>query len=198
MPLKHKFQGLHLFILFSGLSLGISSCHSDYFPKPRGYYRIDLPEKKYKLFDSIYPYSFEYPVYARISPKTDSLSEPYWLNIEFPIFKGTLHISYKAIKGNLKQYLEDAYVLVNKHIPKANGIEEKLITRQQQKVYGTVYDIRGSDAASPYQFYLTDSSRNFVRGALYFFVVPNNDSLAPVIDFVRKDIDHLIESFKWK
>jgi gliding motility-associated lipoprotein GldD len=177
----------------------ITSCHNDYFPKPRGYYRIDLPEKKYRVFDSIYPYTFEYPVYAKVNPKPDSLSSAaYWLNIEFPSFKGTIHLSYKVINGNLKQYIDDAYTLVNKHIPKANAIDEKMISRPLQKVYGMAYEIRGSDAASPYQFILTDSTRNFVRGALYFFVIPNNDSLAPVIDFVRKDIDHFIETFRWK
>ncbi len=185
--------------IFSFLSLVIilllMSCEGNYYPKPRGYFRIDLPKKAYQKFDTTYPYTFEYPVYAKINPH---FKEPYWINIVFPQFKGTLHVSYKPIDHNLNEYLEDTRTMVMKHIPKASSIENKQYVDEADKVYGLTYNISGTGAASPFQFYLTDSTKNFVRGALYFKVVPNNDSLAPVINFLEEDIQHLIETFRWK
>jgi gliding motility-associated lipoprotein GldD len=174
------------------------SCSDSYAPKPRGFFRIDLPERKYQLFDSAFPYSFEYPVYAGISADSSKMAEPYWINLGYERFHATLHLSYKVINGNLAQYLNDAHTLVNKHIPKANAIAQREFVDRAHKVYGLVYDIRGADAASSCQFYLTDSVSNFVRGALYFNMVPNNDSLAPVIDFIRVDLEHMISTFRWK
>jgi gliding motility-associated lipoprotein GldD len=165
-------------------------------PKPRGYFRIDLPERHYIPFDTTFPYTFEYPSYARISP--DNNGNPYWINIDYPRFKGRIHISYKSVNGNLAQYTEDAHALVMKHIPKASAIDEIRIDNHADHVHGLIYDIKGSGAASAYQFFVTDSTRHFVRGALYFSVLPNNDSLAPVIDFVKSDIQHMLETFRWK
>ncbi|PKP50002.1 MAG: gliding motility lipoprotein GldD [Bacteroidetes bacterium HGW-Bacteroidetes-11] len=173
-------------------------CGDTYMPKPRGYFRIDLPEKEYQVFDTTYPYTFEYPVYAIISPDNNAANEPYWINIDYPLFKGRIHISYKAVNNNLSKYTEDAHALVMKHIPKASAIEEIRIDNEMADVHGLIYDIKGSGTASVYQFFITDSTHHFVRGALYFHVLPNNDSLAPVIDFVKSDIQHMLESFRWK
>lgn len=180
------------------LILMATSCDNDYYPKPRGYFRIDLPEKGYVVFDTAFPYSFEVPAYAKVIPDTDPHAELYWINVTFPQFKGTLHLSYKKINGNLTNYLEDTRTMVMKHIPKASSIDNKAFENFEKKVYGLTYTISGVSAASPYQFYLTDSTRHFIRGALYFKTVPNNDSLAPVIDFIKEDINHLIESLEWK
>jgi len=178
----------------------MSSCgNSDPLPKPRGYFRITLPEHKYKLFDSVCPYTFEYPVYARIIPDTVRSAEPYWIHVDFPSFKGRLHISYKSVHNNLRKYTEDARTLVMKHTSMASEInDDMIIDNPKSKVYGQVYEIGGIAAASPYQFYVTDSVSHFVRGALYFNVTPNNDSLAPVIKLLKQDINHLITTFKWK
>ena len=180
------------------LFLLLASCSESYTPKPRGYFRIDLPEHAYRVFDSVFPYTFEYPEYAEISEDSSKMAEPYWINIRYRQFNATLHFSYKVINGNLSKYLDDAHILVNKHIPKANAISQREYVDAAHRVYGLVYDIRGADAASPYQLYLTDSVSNFVRGALYFNHVPNNDSLAPVIGFLEKDMEHMIGSFRWK
>lgn len=178
--------------------LNIVACREDYTPKPRGYFRIDLPEKQYVKFDTTYPYTFEYPVYAKVVPDTRASSEPYWINIDFPKFQGRIYISYKTVKGNLNEYLEDARTFVVKHIPKAEAIDDTLIYRPADRVFGLIYYIRGSQAASPCQFFVTDSTSRFLRGALYFNVEPNNDSLAPVLDFIEQDIRHLINTFRWK
>jgi gliding motility-associated lipoprotein GldD len=178
--------------------LNIAGCREDYTPKPRGYFRIDLPEKQYVKFDTTYPYTFEYPVYAKVVPDTRPTSEPYWINIDFPRFRGRIYISYKPVKNNLNEYLEDARTFVVKHIPKAEAIDDSLVYRPADRVYGLIYYIRGSQAASPCQFFLTDSSSHFLRGALYFNVEPNNDSLAPVLNFIEQDIRHLVNTFQWK
>jgi gliding motility-associated lipoprotein GldD len=179
-------------------ALLIASCNETYTPKPRGYFRIDLPEHEYIPFDTTFPYAFEYPVYATVSPDPFSLEEPYWLNIEFPEYKGIIHLSYKKVDGNLREYLDDSYQFVMKHIPKASAIDDSIILDRERNLYGLVYQIDGMGAASPSQFFVTDSVEHFVRGALYFELVPNNDSLAPVIDFLRKDIEHLLSTFTWK
>jgi len=180
------------------LSILFFSCSDSYTPRPRGYYRIDLPERSYRSFDTDFPYSFDYPSYAEIVPDSSKMAEPYWINIRYIPFNATLHFSYKVVDHNLPKYLDDARTLVNKHIPKANAITQREFSDPGHRVFGLVYDIRGADAASPYQFYLTDSTASFVRGALYFNHVPNNDSLSPVIEFLRADLERMISSFRWK
>ena len=167
-------------------------------PKPRGYFRIDLPDKQYVALDTMRYYSFEYPTYSTITPDYHSLQEKDWVNVEFPRFKGTIHISYKQVNDNLGEYLEDAYFMITKHIGKATGIRDSVIINKEKDVYGLMYYLDGEGVASPLQFYLTDSTEHFMRGSLYFNVVPNNDSLQPVIDFITDDVRHLINTLEWK
>jgi len=176
----------------------ISGCSSDYVPKPRGFFRIELPEREYRVLDSIFPYTFEYPVYARISNDQNSPDQPYWINVDFPSFKARVHLSYKEVNNDLGVFVEDSHSLVMKHIPKASAIEEIRIDDEINDIHGIVYDIRGTGAASPYQFYITDSTHHFLRGALYFNTLPNNDSLAPVIEFIKLDIMHMLETTRWQ
>ncbi len=177
---------------------GLYACEETFTPKPRGYFRITLPKKTYISFDTVFPYSFEYPEYATITPDYQSPLEKYWINIEYPVFKGSLHISYMPLKENLIKYLEDSRSLVLKHMPKASAINDSMISIPQHKVFGMIYKIQGAGVASPTQFFLTDSTSHFLRGALYFNIRPNNDSLAPVIDFINEDIKHFIETLNWK
>ena len=176
------------------------SCDRDtnYLPKPRGYFRIDLPEKAYTKVDTIERYSFECPVYALVTPDPYSPDEKNWVNIEMPSFKGSIHLTHKPVDGNLGEYLEDVHTMVVKHLQKANGMRDSLIVNDEHNVYGMFIEMDGKGVATPMQFYLTDSTKNFVRGALYFNFKPDNDSMQPVINFIRKDIDHLIETFEWK
>jgi gliding motility-associated lipoprotein GldD len=172
-------------------------CRGKYTPKPRGYFRIDFPDKEYQLYNDTCPYTFEYPRYGAIVPDDDYLSEPCWMNIEFPQYNGKIHISYKPISGNIGALLEDSHTLAYKHTIKAQAIDESLFLDSAHRVYGMMYDISG-DAASAVQFYATDSIAHFLRGSLYFYLQPNSDSLAPVIEFFREDIIHLIETIRWK
>ncbi len=174
------------------------SCQENYTPKPRGYFRIDLPDKTYQNLDSTgFPYSFHYPKYAFLSNDPYNPKQKYWLNINFPAFNATVHISYRRINNNLADILNDAHTLVAQHISKADAIYDSLIIKPKQKVYGVVFNIEGVSVASPYQFYVTDSTQHYLRGALYFNTHPNNDSLKPVIEFLKTDIDTLLNSLKW-
>lgn len=180
------------------LILFVSCDNKTYQPKPRGYFRIDFPEKEYVTLDTVNYYSFEYPVYSKITPDYLSPEEKEWVNVEFPSFKGTIHISYKSVDGNLNKYLEDSHYMMTKHISRAMGIRDSVIMNPDKKVYGLVYFLEGEGVASPLQFYLTDSTTHFLRGSLYFNVKTNNDSLAPVINFITDDIRHLISTIEWK
>jgi gliding motility-associated lipoprotein GldD len=171
---------------------------SSYLPKPRGYFRIDLPEKAYVKVDTIEKYSFECPQYAQVTPDPYSPDEKNWVNIEMPTFKGSIHLTHKPVDDNLGEYLEDVHTMVTKHLQKANGVRDSLIVNEEHQVYGLFIEMDGKGVATPMQFYLTDSTKNFVRGALYFNFKPDNDSMQPVINFIRKDIDHMIETFEWK
>ncbi len=176
----------------------ISACNNSPAPKPRGFFRIALPEKAFKPFDNEYPYTFEYPVYGVVMPNTSSNKEPWWADIVFPEFRAKIHLSYKPINNNLANYLNDTHTMVGKLIPKATGIREDLVSDAENNVYGIIFHISGSGVASTCQFFVTDSTNHFLRGALYFNVIPNNDSLNPVIEFLKEDIQHMIASLRWK
>lgn len=186
-----------LFLAFTAFLL-FSSCEERKIktPKQRGYFRIDFPEKTYQRFDEKIPYSFNYPTYALIQNDT-SHAEKYWYNVQFPAQKATIHLSYKNVKNDLNQFVDDAHFLVFKHDAKADAIKPQEFHYIEKNVHGLLFEIKG-DAASIMQFYITDSVEHFVRGALYFNVPPNKDSLRPSVQFVREDIIELINSFEWK
>ena len=167
-------------------------------PKPKGYFRIDLPEKDYVKVDTLLKYAFEIPSYAQLTNDPFAPDEKNWVNVEMPDFKASIHLTHKDVKGNLGEYLEDVHTMLTKHLQKASGMNDSLIVNPEHKVYGMMIEMDGKGVATPLQFYLTDSTANFVRGALYFNFVPNNDSMQPVIDYIRQDIDRMIGTFEWK
>lgn len=178
-----------------------ASCGDDedevFIPKPKGFPRIYFPEKSYRMYDSLCPYSFEIPTYSFINNDKHKGADPCWININFPKYNAQIHLSYKSVTNNLDTFLSDSRDFAIKHQIKATGLDETIIIRDSSKVYGLVYDI-GGNTASNVQFYLTDSTHHFMRGALYFNVVPNIDSLKIVVDYLRKDIIHMIQTFEWK
>ena len=187
-----------LIYLLSFIFILLYSCQQDYIPKPHGYFRIDFPEKTYHQLDSsALPYKFDVPDYGKVVPDNDRLAEPSWINLKIPAHKAEVNISYKKVDKNLASLLEDSRTLAYKHSIKADAINERIYINPKKKVYGTIYMIDGN-AASPLQFYLTDSTKNFLRGALYIREVPNIDSLRPVIDFLTPDVIRLIETTEWK
>lgn len=166
-------------------------------PKPRGYYRIDFPEKKYQQLNLDCPFTFEYPIYAVIQKDANRNNEKCWFNLDFGKLKAKIHLSFKELNNDAGLFTEESRKMAYKHSVKASGIGEFPIENKSEKVYGLLYEI-GGEAASSIQFHLTDSSHYFLRGSLYFYAEPNSDSLSPSLNFIRKDIDHLIETFKWK
>ncbi|POY39145.1 gliding motility lipoprotein GldD [Solitalea longa] len=182
------------FALFSACKENTST------PKPRGYHRIEFPKKAYKHFDEGCKYSFDIPVYAKITTDNAAGAQPCWLNVEYPQFNGKLHLSYHSINNDKQKFnalVEDSRSLVFKHTIKATAIDESVIRNAERKVYGTYYTIDGN-AASSMQFYLTDSTHHFLRAALYFRTEPRLDSIQPVLDFIKQDVDVMIKTFKWK
>lgn len=178
------------------LSVSIS-CKKNHTPKPRAYFRISFPAKVYKPLQMPLPYSFEVPVYSTTGTDPLNPDQPNWITVEVPGNHAQIHLSYKKINNNLDTYIEESRTLAYKHSQKASAIEEQIFTNPLQKVYGTIYSIKGN-VASPMQFYLTDSSKNFLRGSLYIKEIPNIDSLQPVIGFLSQDVIQLIKTTKWK
>jgi gliding motility-associated lipoprotein GldD len=189
--------GAVIFILLGFILL--SSCGNDYAPKPRGYFKIDLPKKRYQSYNSDCPYTFDFPVYGKIVPDSSRGAKPCWIDISFPQFNGRIHLSYQPVTSRqvFNELVEDARTFAFKHTVKATAIDEKYVAFPDRKVYGTYYSIDGNTASS-IQFYLTDSTRNYIRGALYFHEEPRLDSIQPVLKFIEQDIDRLIKTFRWK
>lgn len=168
-------------------------------PKPKGYFRIQFPKKEYRTYVSDAPFEFDYPVYAKVTKDMEAKAQPFWNNLDFPQFNGRLHLTYHGIfsKKGFDIMTEDARTLAMNHIVKASAIDQRLINYPDKKVYGLYYEIQGNTASSV-QFFLTDSVKHYFRGALYFNEAPKYDSIQPVIKFIKKDIDRMIETFKWK
>lgn len=189
-------------VIFAIVCMLVTACNSDYTPRPRGYFKIPLPQHRYQMFDRPgYPYTFEYPVYANVLQDStffeDKPENPYWINIDFPRFNGRIYISYKQIgKQTFDKLREDAYKMTFKHTLKATLIDDSLM-KTPQGISGVFFNV-GGNAATAKQFYLTDTARHFLRGALYFDATPNEDSLKVVNDFLEQDMKHLINTFKWK
>jgi gliding motility-associated lipoprotein GldD len=184
-------------IIFLLSAILLFACDRNYTPKPSGYIKVHYPEKSYRLFDEDGPYSFEYPVYSIVIQDQKKNSEPYWYNIFYPEYNSTIHLSYKQIDNNVNDFIEDSRILVYKHTSRSEGIDEMPFTDTENRRYGIMYSLKGN-VASSVQFFVTDSTKHFLRGSLYFNTSPNRDSLNPIINFVREDIEHLIESIEWK
>ena len=180
----------------------VYACNSAYTPKPTGYFSISFPEKKYQLFSQPgYPYTFEYPVYAKVVKDSSFFGEatenPWWINIDFPQFNGRIYVSYKDIgKNKFDTLIKHAFTLTGKHTSKAYSIEDSLINTPNN-VHGMFFLV-GGNVATANQFFLTDTTMHFLRGALYFDSTPNEDSLGIVNRFLIEDVRHFINTFKWQ
>jgi gliding motility-associated lipoprotein GldD len=210
-----QLAGLCLAVLYL-----IVSCNSPYTSKKRGYFKVDFPPKKYVRFDQAgFPYTFEYPAYARIVKDStyfeNSPDNPYWINIDFPFFRGKIFISYKTIGGksvykvktpsgykdsvgfnSFENMVNDSYKLSYKNNIKAYSIEDSVM-HTANNVTGIFFSLTGNVATAK-QFFLSDTTKHFLRGALYFDATPNEDSLRPVNDFLQQDMKHIINTLKWK
>lgn len=193
-------------LIFLCFSLFFCACIQDDpipTPKPKGYFRVDFPEKKYQKFENDKcPCEFEYPVYATIERQNrffnEEISDPCWFNINMEKMNAKIHFTFKKISDtkSFEKLLEDNHKLTYEHVKKADFINENEF-HTPNNVHGLLFDI-GGDAASNYQFFLTDSTKHYLRGSLYFGAKPNRDSLAPIIQFVYSDLVHFINTFQWE
>jgi gliding motility-associated lipoprotein GldD len=193
-----KSAKLRLF-LWLGMATAIVGCSAEYTPKPKGYNRIDLPETAYQQLRDEHPYTFEYSKHAKIRLDSSMIAQPHWINIIYPNLGANVQLTYKAINSNpkvLNDLIEDARKLTGKHQVKAYSIEESEIRTPQGDV-ASVFELTG-EVPSQFQFYVTDTTTHFFRGALYFRTATQNDSLAPVIEYVKKDIIHLLNTLQFK
>ncbi len=199
--MKHKllflWSEIHLqkfFMLFLCIFvIGITSCDQSYTPRPKGYFRIEFPDKKYSAYDELNcGYSFQLPDYAVVDNYHDSINQPCWKYIRFPKFNAEIFFSYMPVNNDVAALIEKSRELAYKHTVKAESIDETYI-ETRKGIHAIIYDI-GGNAASSVQFYATDSTSNFIRGALYFNMSPQPDSLAPVIQYLRKDVERIINT----
>ena len=175
----------------------LSGCKERFSPKPNGYLRIHLEPKTQTIFQPIQcPFNFNAPSYWEIRNKSIE-GQNCWIDLNYSNQKATIHLTYKTISNNVFELIEESRTMVYKHTLKADEITEKRYTNDINKTYGTLYDIYG-ETASSVQFHVTDSTAHFLRGALYFAVTPNQDSLRPIINYLREDIIHVMETLQWK
>ena len=189
----------YLFFSLAGIfMLGLGACDKEYLPKPLGYNRLILPEPAYHSLPDTLPYRFEYSKHARLIPDTSAISEKFWIELYYPMLKSNIHITYKPLNYNqrlLKEFMDDAYTLTAKHQIKAYAINEVITVTPSGKT-AVIAELEG-EVPSQFQFTMTDSSRNFLRGALYFNTKVQNDSLAPAIEYMKRDMMHIINTLEW-
>ena len=175
-------------------ALLLSSCGGDAIPKPRGYFRIDLPTKAYVPYRSAC-FSAEIPSFTRFVPRAME-GQKCWGDLDYGPYRAQVHLTYRSVVGDLGQLIEDAHDFRAKHESKAVRIRSERILNDSARVYGTYFDVEGN-VASPLVFYLTDSTSNFLYGSLYFRTRPNADSLAPITDRIREDMRHFARTLRW-
>lgn len=174
------------------------SCGRDFVPKPQGYNRLILPEHSYRILPDTFPFNFEYSSHAKLLKDSSWLAERYWIDLYYPEIGASITLSYKKVYNSidtLNGLLTDAYRLTSKHQIKAYAIEESLL-KTPNGITAVVSELQGQ-VPSQFQFYVTDSTEHFLRGALYFNTASKNDSLAPSIEYVKIDIVHMLNSLRW-
>ena len=191
------------FAILGVLLFACVACGNVSVPKPRGYFRIAVPDTSYVDFQSSilnyqspitnYPYTFDLSRNAVVHPRSE---EPYWIDIYYPAFDATIHCSYKPVRHNLRELTNDALDFVYRNASFANAIPESGYEHPEADVYGVLFDLEGNTASSC-QFFVTDSTQHFFRASVYCNCLPNADSLAPVYDYLRTDVIRMVESFEW-
>lgn len=179
-------------LLFIGLCF--ISCGKEVLPKPSGELRLEYPMPNYQKFEKDCPFTFEYSDFAKIQ---ESGKNSCWFYLTYPEMKGKVFITYYPIRNNFVEHAKEAEKMVYEHTIKASAIETKFFEYPEKNIYGNFYELKGQ-SASNLQFFVTDSTRHFVTGYLYFNARPNPDSIAPAVEYVKKDLKHLIDTFEWK
>jgi len=201
--MKHMFFRI-LFVCVALVLFTACGEETSMLPKPRAYPRVVYPTGELVPFKiEVCPFTFSTPSYTSVERDTAFFDEkprdPCWFDLVTPTLNGRVHMSYYPV-SSMKEFEElrdDAYVLVGKHNIVANYIEEVAIDRPESNVSGFAFDIEG-DVASPFQFFVSDSSNHFLRGSLYVRAKASSDSLAPIYQFLRADILEVLETLEWE
>ena len=199
--MKHN----NILIYFALAAMLFAGCGGrNYSPKPQAYLRIDMPEHNYVGTDTMpacatLPFSFEMNNLAALSLK-EHTQRDMWVDINYPQWDGVVFLTHRRLRSpdSLRSQVDESTRLLEQHYQVTSGVEEQRYEDPEHRVYGTVYYLKGRKVASTCQFWLTDSTRNFLRGALFINHTPNNDSLAPVIGYMQADIEHLVETLRWR
>lgn len=196
----HKYLVPVLIVLFT-----LAACNDEgpvYSPKPRMYPRVEFPERVYEWVEN--PecgFKFKKLVSSKIELKDrffdERIKDRCWFNLEYPHLGATIHYTYYDIDPDktFTSLVEESFQLAYEHSKVATAIQEFPIIEDGVPV-GMGFDLKGP-VASPYQFYLSDTSSHFIRGALYFNSRPNPDSLKPMLTFVKADLDTFVRTFEW-
>jgi gliding motility-associated lipoprotein GldD len=183
------------FLLIVAISFVAVSCKDDAIPKPKGHLRLDYPTAKYKSFamsSASCGYEFDVNEFSKIKTKGDCSME-----IQYPKMKATVYLNYKTVNNNIEELLRDAQKLTYEHVIKADDIAEQPFVNPAHKAYGMFYQV-GGNAATNAQFYVTDSTRHFLVGSVYFYAKPNYDSILPAAAYIKNDMRKIMETVKWK
>lgn len=189
---------IRISILFLISILVLSCGQNPYLPKPKGYNRIDLPAHEYTALADSFPYQFEYSKHARILKDSSWITERYWIDIFYPAMDANIQLTYKPIKNKaelMQEYFSDSYKLTSQHNVKAYAIDEKVLELPNGD-FASFTELEG-EVPTQLQFHVSDSTAHFLRGALYFKTATKNDSLAPVIRYLKEDVLHLLETLEW-
>lgn len=181
-----------IFLATVSLLLMLCSCKDEVLPKPAGFLRLDYPEAKYVNFQNPCPFAFEMNETAVIKGEKEC-----GFAITYPKMKATIYLTYKPVNNNIDKLLRDAQKLTYEHVIKADDILEQPYLNPENKVYGMFYQVNGN-AATNSQFYVTDSTKHFITGSVYFYAKPNFDSIMPAASYIKNDMQRLMETLKWK
>ncbi|MBQ7985411.1 MAG: hypothetical protein IJ250_07245 [Bacteroidales bacterium] len=189
-------------LCLTALILGFAACdNAPQMPKPSTYMRLEVLPAKFITFNqSQYPFTFEYSSAAQTEFLDSPSSIAKWFNLHYTKYNFTVNVSWIKLTADTSLYasVNDCYTFLKRHEKLSGGIVQRDYQNPGKHLYGTVFEIKGRDVVSPYQFYLTDSLHNFVRVALNCDIVPNNDSCAVVVEQIKKDLQHMINTFEWK
>lgn len=179
-------------------ALVFCGCGAEYLPKPKGYNRIDLPPHSYQTLPDSFPYTFQYSQHSRILRDSSWIAEKYWISVLYPEMGARIQITYKPVVTDsiIREYLSDSYRLTSQHNIKAYSIEESIL-ELPSGLYASFTELEG-EVPTQAQFHVSDSVNHFLRGALYFNTATKNDSLAPVISYIKKDILQLLQTLDWR
>ena len=194
-------KALFCFLITMGLCVSFSACKPKPLPepKPMGYFRIDLPGHQYRTIDTALPFRYEQSVFANTTIERQK-DNTLWMTVSYPDLKASLRFTCFDVKNadSLRNLMISEDTMVKFHYQKADDVQYSVIQDPESNLWGQTYEILGKEVATPFQFWLTDSTHRFVRANLYFDCAPNNDSLQPIIQFLKEDALHLINTFEWK